>query len=64
MKNSASFSGILENDLVMDPFAGSNVTGHASENLRRRWVSIEAKKEYVLDSQVRFEKIVGIGAAV
>ena len=47
-----------EEDLVMDPFAGSNVTGRTSENLRRRWISIEAKKEYIVDSQARFEKLV------
>jgi len=28
-------------DLVLDPFAGSNVTGQMSETLERRWISIE-----------------------
>src|SRR6202022_1520052 len=27
--------------LVLDPFAGSNVTGHVAESLDRRWVGIE-----------------------
>lgn len=43
-----------ENDLVLDPFAGSNATGEASERLRRRWLSIEIKEEYVGGSKLRF----------
>ena len=30
-----------KNDLVVDPFAGSNTTGAAAEDLGRRWVAIE-----------------------
>jgi len=30
-----------ENDLVLDPFAGSNTTGAVAEHLKRRWVAIE-----------------------
>jgi site-specific DNA-methyltransferase (cytosine-N4-specific) len=37
-------------DLVLDPFGGSNTTGTVAERLRRPWVSIERKKEYVLGS--------------
>lgn len=44
-----------ECDLVMDPFAGSNVTGYVAERLRRKWVSVEAKREYVSASKARFE---------
>lgn len=44
-----------EGDLVMDPFAGSNITGRVAETLRRRWISIEAKLEYVSASKARFE---------
>lgn len=29
-----------EGDVVLDPFAGSNVTGEAAERLERRWISI------------------------
>ena len=42
-----------ENDLVMDPFAGSNTTGAVAESLKRRWVSIEADESYVAASKVR-----------
>ncbi|HII92673.1 MAG TPA: site-specific DNA-methyltransferase [Methanosarcina sp.] len=44
-----------ENDLVLDPFAGSNTTGYCAEKMGRRWVSIEAKEEYGLQSKIRFE---------
>lgn len=43
------------NDLVLDPFAGSNTTGFIAEKLNRRWLSIEAKKEYAQQSIIRFE---------
>ena len=41
-------------DMVLDPFAGSNTTGYVAENKKRRWVSIEAKPEYVEASHMRF----------
>lgn len=41
-------------DIVLDPFAGSNVTGAVAESLRRRWVSVETKDEYAVASQSRF----------
>jgi DNA modification methylase len=43
-----------KNDLVLDPFAGSNTTGRAAENLRRRWISIERDSSYVRGSRGRF----------
>ena len=43
-------------DLVMDPFAGSNVTGAVAETLGRRWISVEAKREYARASKSRFPK--------
>ena len=43
-----------ENDIVMDPFAGSNTTGYAAEILDRRWISIEIKEEYLIGSRFRF----------
>lgn len=43
-----------EGDLVVDPFAGSNVTGRVAEDLSRRWISAEIKREYVLNSALRF----------
>ncbi len=41
-------------DEVLDPFAGSNTTGAASEGLGRRWVAIEPVADYVVGSQGRF----------
>lgn len=39
---------------VLDPFAGSNVTGQVAEGLGRRWISIEINEEYVAGSKLRF----------
>jgi site-specific DNA-methyltransferase (cytosine-N4-specific) len=41
-------------DWVLDPFAGSNVTGEAAEQTGRRWIGIEISEEYVRGSQLRF----------
>lgn len=41
-------------DIVLDPFAGSNTTGVVAEYMKRKWISIEAKPEYIEASQVRF----------
>lgn len=43
-----------QGDLVVDPFAGSNITGRAAENERRRWLSVEIDKDYVRGSLGRF----------
>jgi site-specific DNA-methyltransferase (cytosine-N4-specific) len=43
-----------KNDLILDPFAGSNTTGFCAERLSRRWISIETEKEYAKQSKVRF----------
>jgi DNA modification methylase len=42
-------------DLVLDPFAGSNTTGAVAEELGRRWIAIEKNREYANDSLLRFE---------
>jgi DNA modification methylase len=42
-------------DLVLDPFAGSNVTGAAAEALGRQWIGIELSSDYVKASRFRFE---------
>lgn len=34
-------------DFVVDPFAGSCVTGEVSERLKRHWVCIEISQEYL-----------------
>lgn len=44
-----------EDDLVLDPFAGSNTTGSVAEKLHRRWMSFELNEEYLIGSQYRFE---------
>jgi len=41
-------------DLVLDPFAGSNVTGRASEDLQRRWIAVELDTGYLEVSKFRF----------
>lgn len=41
-------------DLVVDIFSGSNTTGFVSEELGRRWLSIEIDREYAALSAVRF----------
>lgn len=42
-------------DMVLDPFAGSNVTGQVAETLGRRWTSIEINADYVAGSKLRFD---------
>lgn len=44
----------VRRNLVLDPFAGSNVTGAAAEKLGRRWVAIEPKQDYIRGSIGRF----------
>ena len=39
---------------VLDPFAGSNVTGAVAEWLERRWIASEINAGYVAGSIVRF----------
>lgn len=43
------------NDLVLDPFAGSNTTGYVAETLGRRWIGVEIKQDYADESRLRFE---------
>ena len=42
-------------DVVLDPFAGSNTTGYVAEKLDRRWLGIEANRDYANSSKIRFE---------
>ena len=44
-----------EGDLVLDPFAGSNMTGAVAEENNRRWVAVEPDEEYVDGSVGRFD---------
>lgn len=43
-----------EGDIVMDPFAGSNVTGATAEKLGRRWIAIDSNLTYAKGSIGRF----------
>jgi site-specific DNA-methyltransferase (cytosine-N4-specific) len=43
-----------EEDLVVDPFAGSNTTGAVAETLGRRWIAVDNVEEYLLASRFRF----------
>ena len=42
-------------DLVLDPFAGSNTTGAAAEQLGRRWIAVESDVSYVNGSKGHFQ---------
>lgn len=44
-----------EGDLVVDPFAGSNVTGAVCDELKRKWISVDLDLEFVRASAFRFE---------
>ena len=41
-------------DLVMDPFAGSCVTGEVTERLNRNWICVELREDYVEGAKGRF----------
>ncbi len=41
-------------DIVLDPFAGSNTTGATAESLQRRWLAIESVESYLKGSKFRF----------
>lgn len=44
-----------EGDLVLDPFGGSNTTGFAAAMAGRQWIAVDASKQYVEQSKLRFE---------
>ena len=44
-------------DMVLDPFAGSCVTGAVAERLGRRWACCELDEDYLKGAMVRFEPI-------
>ena len=41
-------------DLVFDPFGGSCTTGKSAEELKRNWVCVEQKSDYLLGAKGRF----------
>lgn len=46
-------------DLILDPFAGSCVTGEACESMSRRWICCEIVDEYIQGALGRFCKTMG-----
>lgn len=52
----AFFIKLLTNktDLVIDPFAGSCMTGAVAEQMKRRWICCEASADYVEGAKGRF----------
>lgn len=44
-----------EDDIVLDPFAGSNTTGFVAETLQRHWMSFEINENYLIGSKYRFD---------
>jgi site-specific DNA-methyltransferase (cytosine-N4-specific) len=44
-------------DIVVDPFAGSNTTGAVAETLNRRWIACDNSEEYISASQSRFASV-------
>ena len=45
-----------ENDLVVDPFAGSCVTGEVAERLKRRWVCCDVVEDFLKGAVGRFTR--------
>ncbi len=43
-------------DSVLDPFAGSCITGEVAERLGRKWTCVETVETYLLGARGRFEK--------
>ena len=43
-------------DLVLDPFAGSCVTGMVAERMKRKWVAVEMNSEYLRGALSRFSQ--------
>lgn len=43
-----------ENDLVVDPFAGSCVTGEVAESLKRKWACCELDEDFLKGAMSRF----------
>lgn len=44
-----------ENDVVLDPFAGSCMTGAVAEEMGRRWICCELSPEYLAGAKGRFQ---------
>jgi len=46
-----------KDDIVLDPFAGSNMTGYVAERMGRRWMAFELEEEYLKGSRFRFSDL-------
>ena len=46
-----------KDDLVFDPFGGSNTTGCVAERLGRRWIAVEPCEDYIIGSRGRFPEV-------
>ncbi|MFB2833079.1 DNA-methyltransferase [Floridanema evergladense] len=46
----------IPGDIILDPFAGSNMTGRVAETLQRKWLAFEIDKDYIESSKLRFEE--------
>ena len=44
-------------DLVLDPFAGSCVTGEVCERLKRKWICVDLVEDYLEGALGRFERV-------
>jgi site-specific DNA-methyltransferase (cytosine-N4-specific) len=44
-----------DNDIIFDPFSGSNTSGYVAEELNRRWIASDLVLDYVKDSAIRFQ---------
>lgn len=42
-------------DVVLDPFAGSNMTGWVAEKERRRWIAFDSEESYLENSKLRWD---------
>ncbi len=43
-----------EDDIILDPFSGSNTSGYCAEKLNRNWISFEIMQEYINQAIIRF----------
>ena len=51
-----------ENDLAIDPFAGTHKLAMAAEKLQRRWLTVEWALDYLRSSMERFRVMPGFAA--
>ena len=44
-----------ENDIVLDPFFGTGITGKVAGQLNRKWIGIEKNEHYILVARERLK---------